>query len=207
MRDIDNIYTKRGTPVIVVIFRVAFIIYFIFSFFTASSNTLIKYQIEFVWVFYLLILYIAVEKLYTTYKQRGIDLTFALPLLFAVYCLHLVSMLLSAQDKLPLLNRAEHFASFVLIGYMVWIFFLKYLPQKVWHKHPYYTALLVLSVTSTLGVGNELVELLLDSLFNTTLIGNKLDTSLDLLMNTLGAGTFLAVRLIIGTTEDRETIH
>ena len=73
----------------------------------------------------------------------------------------------------------------------------------MWHDHPYYTALLTLAVTSLIGVGNEIVELLFDRLFNTSLVGgSNYDTSLDLLMNTIGTGMFLSVRLIIGTLEE-----
>ena len=104
------------------------------------------------------------------------------------------------------MNRAEHFASFVLLCYVVWIFFIKYLPHEVWHHHQYYTAILVFSITATIGVGNELVELVLDSLFKTNLIGDRFDTSIDLLMNTLGSGVFLSVRLILGTTENKNIV-
>lgn len=202
MRDPADIYTKSGTPIIIVISRLAFAAYFLFTFWAAINNFLTFSKVTVTWLLYLLAIYFLAEHLYTTFKNRGIDLAFAFPLMFVVYCLHIVSILLDGQSQLPTLNRAEHFASFVLICYIVWIFFIKYLPQEVWRKHSYYTALLVFSVTSTLGVVNELVELLLDSLFSTTLIGSKMDTPLDLLMNTLGAGAFLAVRLILGTIED-----
>jgi len=196
--DIDNAQTKRGTPWILIGTRVAFAVYFIFVFGAALTNKFPSAAIYKAWLLYLLGLYFVAEYLYDIFKRRGIDLTFAWPLFFVVYCFHLVLTLSGGRDRIPLLNRAEHFASFVLICYIVWIFFLKYLPQKVWRDHPYYTALLVLSVTSTLGVGNELVELLYDFFIGTSLIGQQYDTSLDLLMNTLGAGTFLAVRLIVG---------
>lgn len=206
MRDIDEIYTKSGTPITVVLSRLAFTAYFIFAFsaaylhaFPGSTDS----SANIAWILYLLALYLIAEQLYRNFKKRQIDLTFAFPLLFAVYCLHLVSILLAGQERLPILNRAEHFASFVFICYVVWIFFVQYLPQKVWRKHQYYTALLVFSVTSALGVGNELVELVFDSLFNTKLIGPRLDTSFDLLMNSLGAGAFLAARLIIGFAEEK----
>lgn len=201
MRDPADIYTRRGTPIIIVITRLAFAAYFVFAIWAMRAPAFPYSNVHPIWIVYLLLLYYLAERLYHIFLQRGIDLTFAWPLLFAVYCLNLFSMLLAGQDRLPLLNRAEHFASFILLSYIIWIFFLKYLPQQVWRKHPYYTALLAFSVTSTLGVANELVELLFDSLFQTQFVGSKLDTSLDLLMNALGASLFLAVRLILGTTE------
>ncbi|MFH1353670.1 MAG: hypothetical protein ABIH36_00060 [bacterium] len=187
---------------IVVISRLAFAVYFLFAFWAAINNFLTFSKITIVWLLYLIAIYLIAEQMYQTFGKRGIDLSFAFPLMFVVYCLHIVSTLLDGQNQLPILNRAEHFASFVFICYIVWIFFIKYLPHEVWRKHSYYTALLVFSVTSTLGVINELVELSFDSLFRTTLIGNKNDTSLDLLMNTLGAGIFLSVRLILGSAND-----
>jgi hypothetical protein len=205
MQDLADIYTRRGTPLILVFSRVAFTGYFIFALWTIQSKFFIHSELTLIWLLYLLVLYFIAERLYKKFFQKGIDLTFAFPLLFSVYVLHIVSILLAGQARLPIMNRAEHFASFVLICYVVWIFFIKYLPHEVWHEHPYYTAILVFSVTATLGVGNELVELILDSLFNTRLIGDKLDTSIDLLMNALGSGIFLSVKLILGTTEHKVT--
>lgn len=207
MRDPADIYTKRGTPIIVVISRFAFTAYFLFALWAAGSNFFTFSKVTIIWLLYLLTIYLIAERMYKTFKQRGLDLAFAFPLLLVIYCLHLVSLLLDGQNRLPTLNRAEHFASFVFTCYIVWIFFIKYLPQRVWHEHQHYTALLVFSVTSTLGVINELVELSLDSLFGTNLIGNKLDTPLDLLMNALGAGAFLAVRLILSSAEEANIIH
>lgn len=203
MQDLADIYTRRGTPLILVLSRVAFAGYFVFALWTIQSKIFIHSELTLIWLLYLLVLYLIAEGLYKKFFQKGIDLTFAFPLLFSVYVLHIVSILLAGQERLPIMNRAEHFASFVLICYVVWIFFIKYLPHEVWHEHPYYTAILVFSVTATLGVGNELVELILDSLFNTRLIGDKLDTSIDLLMNALGSGIFLSVKLILGTTEHK----
>ncbi len=202
--DIDNAQTKSGTPLILFWSRIAFFLYFFFVFGSALTGKFATANIHIAWLFYLALIYLASEFLYDVFKKRNIDLTFAWPLLFAVYCFHLVLTLSGGRNQLPMLNRAEHFASFVLICYIVWIFFLKYLPQKVWRNHPYYTALLVLSVTSTLGVGNELVELIYDFLLGTSLVDNQYDTSLDLLMNTLGAGTFLSVRLIVGTIYEHD---
>jgi len=81
------------------------------------------------------------------------------------------------------------------------VFFSKYLPHHVWRDHPYYTALLAFSVTSAIGVGNELMELLFDIVFETELVGRALDTSLDLFMNSLGAASFLGLRLWLGRVE------
>jgi len=201
MRDPANIYTRQGTPVIIVATRVAYSLYFLFALWTLRSEYFTYSNLHFVWLTYLIVLYLIAEKIYALFLRQGIDLAFSFPLLFFIYCLSLVGLLLGGQERLPLLNRAEHFASFVLLAYIVWIFFTKYLPQNVWHDHPYYTSILVLSVTSLLGVGNELVELLMDNLFNTKMIGARLDTSLDLLMNTLGSSLYLAVRQILGTVE------
>jgi len=202
MRDPEEIYTKRGTPFIVVGTRWLFAAYFVFAIVTLEKNLISSSNQSYVWILYLLGIYFLMERTYVFFKNENIDLSFAFPLLWAVYVFNLVSISLNAQEEFPLMNRAEHLLSFVLLAYIVWIFFLKYLPQKVWRKHPYYTALIVMSVTSTLGVGNELAELLFDALFNTKLIGGHTDTSLDLLMNTLGIILFLSVRLILGTTEN-----
>lgn len=200
MRDPEDIRTKRGTSLIVIITRLLFVIYFI-----AEATIIVRGRLPLTdvsWVVYLVILYYLAERFYATFLKRGIDLSFAFPLLLAVYVLNLSSIVLHAQEKLPLLNRAEHFTSFVFIGYIIWVFFIQYLPQKVWRRHPYYTAILVLSVSSLLGVANEIVELFIDSIWHAQFIGTQYDTSLDLLMNALGTGLFLAVRLILLTVED-----
>lgn len=201
MRDPAQIYTKQGTPVIIVFIRFAYIAYFLFALWAIKSGRFPYSHLQFVWLVYMLVLYLMAEKIYALFMRQGIDLTFAFPLLFSIYCLSLVSLIIGGQERLPLLNRAEHFASFVLLGYIVWVFFTKYLPHNVWHDHPYYTSLLALSVTSLLGVSNELVELMMDNLFNTKLVGPRLDTSLDLLMNTLGSTIYLAVRQILGSAK------
>lgn len=154
-------------------------------------------QVNTIWLVYLLAIYLVAERIYAAFYARGIDLTFAFPLLFLVYVLHVFSLLVEGQEQLPLINRAEHLMTYVLAAYIVWVFFLQYLPQKVWQDHPYYTALLVLSITSFAGVLNETVELAFDTTFHMHTIGSGYDTSLDLLMNTLGAGLFLAVQLIL----------
>jgi len=204
MRDPAEIRTEKGTSIIVIISRSFFIAYFIFFAFALFYNLLPKAELEYSWLIYIIILYACGERFYTVFMKRGIDLTFSFPLLFAIYMLNFVSLLLRAQETVPLINRAEHFTSFILVGYVTWVFFLQYLPQKVWREHPYYTALIVLSVTSLIGVGNEIMELMMDTLLKTQFVGEHFDTSLDLLMNTLGTGLFLAVRLILGTTENKK---
>ncbi|PIT98437.1 MAG: hypothetical protein COT71_00665 [Candidatus Andersenbacteria bacterium CG10_big_fil_rev_8_21_14_0_10_54_11] len=197
MRDPSELYTRRGTPLIVAGSRVLFLVYF------AAAAAFIVYNVfpashySFSWLLYLLALYYILERLYAFFAAKNIDMSFAFPLALVTYVLNLVSMALNAQSKLPIINRAEHFVSFIILSYVVWIFFLKYLPQKVWRNHPYYTAIIVLAVTALFGVVNEHMELFMDELLGSRLIGDRLDTSLDLLMNTLGAGTFLATRLIL----------
>lgn len=199
MRDPSEIFTPRGTPITVVFSRLLFVIYFIFTFLTSYYHYFPRSRLTPIWIFYLLILYYLLERVYLFYRRKQIDLTYAFPLLFIIYIFNLISMINDAQNRLPLINRAEHFISFVLLTYIVWIFFLKYLPQKVWREHPYYTALIVLSITSFFGVLNEIIELTLDVIFQTDFIGNRLDTPLDLIMNTLGACLFLAVWLILSS--------
>mgnify|MGYP001614592916 CR=1 FL=1 len=203
MRDPEDIRTKRGTSLVVIITRLLFAVYFITVAIVIARGHLPLTDSS--WLAYLIILYYLAERFYAAFLKRRIDLGFAFPLLLAVYILNFVSIVLQAQEKLPLLNRVEHFASFVFVGYVIWVFFVQYLPQKVWRQHPYYTALLVLSVSALLGVANETVELFIDTIWHTTLVGLRYDTSLDLLMNTLGAGLFLAVRLILLTVENEVT--
>ena len=179
--------------------RLAFAAYFVvlFGAHLLRPASVIAERMPLTWCAYLLVMYFAAEKIYHAFRQRGIDVSYAFPLLFSIFMLNGVSLLVRGQEHVPVINRAEHFASFVMIGYVVWVFFLKYLPHDVWHDHPYYTALLVMSVTSLAGVGNEIVELVFDNVFHTTLVGAHYDTSLDLLMNTLGSGTYLAIQLIL----------
>lgn len=197
MRDPSELVTKRGLPLILVVSRAAFLIYFGFAVYTLIWHVFPQSALNGVWIAYLVGIYIVAEKLYGFFHARGIDMTFAFPLLFATYLLNVVSMLSGGQDVLPLLNRVEHFASFALVAYVVVVFFTEYLPHTVWRNHPYYTALLVLSVCALFGVLNEIIELFFDALFTTRHVGGGRDTSLDLLMNTLGSGIVLAVRLIL----------
>lgn len=198
MRDLAEFYTRGGTPLIVVLARMAFAGFFTVAVWSVFSESFPHSDLDLIWVLYLAGIYGLTEYLCRLFGQRGIDLSFSLPLLFAVYCLNLVSMLSGAQEQLPLLNRAEHFASFILVTHVVWIFFIQYLPQRVWREHRYYTALLVLAVTALAGVGNEVFELLADQLLGTTYVGLQYDTSYDLLMNLLGSGLYLATQLILG---------
>lgn len=199
MRDPSEVFTRKGTPIIVFVSRWLFLAYFLFAAYATHYLLFPQSRLSFVWITYLLTLYYLLERVYDFYQKKVIDLSYAFPLLFAVYAFNLISMLTDAQSRLPIINRAEHFLSFVLLTYVIWIFFHKYLPQKVWREHPYYTALIVLSVTSLLGVLNEIIELTLDSIFKTDLIGDRLDTPLDLMMNTLGATLFLSVWLILSS--------
>lgn len=192
---------RATTPLTLLVTRLLFVGYFVLTFFAIQSPPLPYSQLSYPWLAYLVLLYIGAEKAYSSFKRKNIDLGYAFPLLFAMYILNGTTEILGGQELFPLLNRAEHLSSYIFLAYVIWTFFTKYLPQDVWRKHPYYTATLVFSVTLAFGVVNEIVELLFDTLFGTKLIGKQLDTSIDLLMNTLGAGLFLAVRLIIGTTE------
>lgn len=208
MKNIDDIVVgRRKTPLLLIMSRLAFA-----ALFGAAAATLVfphffpASTLDVPWLLYIIVIYLAAEWVYAVFTRKGIDLTFAFPLLFVVLLLHLVSVWLDGQTRFPLMNRAEHFASFVLITYVVWVFFLQYLPQRVWRHHPYYTALLVFSVVSAFGSINEIVEIGLERIFNSNLIGDRLDTSLDIVMNSLGSGMFLAVRLIIGAAEKQKHI-
>ncbi|HLD25447.1 MAG TPA: hypothetical protein VJC05_00190 [Candidatus Andersenbacteria bacterium] len=205
MRDPADIYTRQGTPLILIISRLLFAAYFVFAVFSVESKLFAQSTQSYIWILYLLAIYYFMERTYVFFGNKNIDLTFAFPLLLAIYVFNLVSVSLDAQDRIPLINRAEHFISMVMLTYIVWTFFLEYLPQRVWRRHPYYTALIVFSVTSTFGVVNEIAELVFDALFSTGLIGHAMDTSLDLLMNSLGTGLFLSVRLILGTRQSHVT--
>ena len=207
MRDPAEIRTKKGTSLVVIVTRALFVAYFVVSALATHYKIFPGSELDISWLVYLIILYLIAERFFAVFMDQGIDLSFAFPLLFSIYMLNFVSLLLRAQEHFPIINRAEHFTSFILIGYVVWIFFLKYLPQDVWSEHPYYTALLVLAVTSLMGSINEIIELFLDGIFKTEFVGERTDTSLDLLMNTLGTGLFLAVRLILGTTEKKPKIQ
>lgn len=209
MRNIDDIVVgRRKTPLILVGSRFLFAALFMIAAASLYRRELFPAStLDLPWLLYIILIYLGAEWLYASFKRKNIDLTFAFPLLFVVLSLHLVSVWLDGQTRFPLMNRAEHFASFVLITYAVWVFFLQYLPHQVWRHHPYYTALLVFSVISALGSVNEIVELALERVFASRLVGDRLDTSLDLLMNSLGAGMFLAVRLILGAAEKQKRIR
>jgi len=205
MRTIDDIAVgAKQTPLLLIISRIVFAALFVFSLVTLFIPVFPFSTLDLPWIWYLVAIYFIAEKIIGIFREKGIDLTFAFPLMFFVILLHMVSIWLDGQERFPLLNRAEHFTSYVLITYIVWVFFIQYLPQRVWRKHPYYTALLVFSVSSAFGSLNEVVELALESIFGSPLIGDKWDTSLDILMNSLGTGMFLAVRLILGAAEEEE---
>lgn len=191
--------SPRSAPVVLVGSRLLFVTYFalLFGAHVFAQSSVLAERIPINWILYLLVLYLGSEYIYAVFLKREIDLTFAFPILFSVFTLNAVSMFIRGQESVPIVNRAEHFASFVLLAYIVWIFFLKYLPYTVWDEHPYYAAILVLAITSLAGVANEIVELFFDQAFQTSFIGEGFDTSLDLLMNTLGSGLLLAVQLIL----------
>lgn len=199
MRDPATFYTKQGVPLIMVVSRCFFAFYFAAFLVLRLRGHLDDTSANLPWLIYLLGIYAISEYIYASFLKKQIDLSFAFPLLLAIYILHGISLLIRGQEEVPLINRAEHFTSFILLTYIVWVFFRKYLPQDVWQQHPYYTALLVLSITSLAGVVNEVVELFLDVAFGTNNIGPGFDTPLDLLMNSLGSGLFLSVRLILST--------
>lgn len=142
-------------------------------------------------------IYCIAELVYAAFKRRGVDLVYAFPILIIESQVDFASIVLRSQENIPLINRFEHFIMYVLLAYVVSQFFLRYLPQKVWSDHPYYTAVLILSVTQTIGVLNEIFELYMDINFGTHAIGPRFDTNLDLTMNFLGAGAYLCVQLIL----------
>lgn len=203
IRDLDDISIgRRGTPLILVLSRLAFAVLLAVAMFSLAKPGLFPYStLDLPWIFYLIGIYGLAEYVYAVFRERDIDLAFAFPLMFFVILLHMVSIWLDGQQRFPLMNRAEHFTSYVLVTYIVWVFFIQYLPQKVWRRHPYYTALLVFSVASAFGSLNEVFELILESIFGSQLIGDRWDTSLDILMNTLGSFVFLGARLILGAAE------
>lgn len=186
------------TPLIVIGCRVLFAALFVAGFVDVWFDIFPQGVLSIAWIVYLIVMYALAEYVYRIFKDRDIDLSFAFPLLFAVFLLNFVSEILNAQERFPDINRAEHFTSFILIAYIIWTFFTKYLPQDVWQKHPYYTSILAFSVVSALGVCNEIIELFLDIMFSTHTVGMGFDTSYDLVMNTLGATLFLSFRLISG---------
>ena len=151
-----------------------------------------------VWFFYVLGLYLTAEWLYRLFLRRGVDMAFAFPIGLAILGLNVVTIYTGGQDGFPLLNRAEHLVTFVLVAFVVWVFFMQWLPTGMWQEHPYYTAWTVLGIVTLAGLANEFMELVLDQFFGTRLVGADGDTVQDLLMNTLGAVLFLATRLILG---------
>lgn len=192
---LPGLSAKKISKLIPNICRLALLVYFIAMFWLYFTQPWPSIALEMPWIIYLIVLYGLAEYLYVFFGRKNIDLTYAWPLLVAVYIISLVAILAGGQEVFPALNRIEHFVSFILITYVVWIFFLKYLPHAVWSKHPYYTALLVLAITSMAGVWNEHFEFFSDMIFNTRLVGPVYDTSLDLLTNTMGSLALLAFEL------------
>lgn len=200
----QNSMVKPKTPLLVIGCRVLFASLFTAGFIDVWFDMFPSGILSIAWLGYLIVMYALAEYVYLTFKRRGIDLSFAFPLLFAVFLLNFVSELLNAQVRIPDINRAEHFTSFILISYIVWTFFTKYLPHEVWQKHPYYTSILAFSVVSAFGVCNEIIELFLDLMFKLHTVGPGYDTSFDLVMNTLGATLFLCSRLIYGALNEEK---
>ena len=194
----------RKTPLLVIGSRLLFAGLFTAGLLDVWLGIFSQGILNLAWLAYLIIMYAAAEYVYRIFRRRDIDLSFAFPLLFAVFLLNFISEILNAQVLFPDINRAEHFTSFLLMGYIVWTFFTKYLPQDVWQKHPYYTSILVFSVVCAFGVGNEIIELFLDIMFGTHTVGPGFDTSYDLVMNSLGSGLFLCFRLIYETVNAKE---
>lgn len=194
---------RPKTPLIIVTTRVMFTLLFAATFILTWLQNLPNSELSYPWLIYLIVIYLTAEYIYHVFAKRGIDLAYAFPLLFAIFLLNFVSLLLDGQYALPDLNRAEHLTSFVFAAYIVWTFFTKYLPHDVWQDHPYYTSILVLAVVSMFGVGNEIAELFFDVMFGTRTVGAGFDTTYDLVMNTLGAGLFLAFRLIYGLLNEK----
>jgi hypothetical protein len=187
---------KRLSRVLIVS-RILFLSYFIFYSLCLLKGWFPTSLLNIYWLAYLVFVYIIAEKVYEAFAKRGVDVIYAFPLVFGAYMVNFVSMLMRGQENFPILNRAEHFITYIIAAYIVWQFFLQYLPQKVWNEHPYYTSILVLALSTFFGVLNEIIELFMDVNFGTSTIGPGFDTSLDLLMNVLGAGLFLCVQLII----------
>ncbi len=188
--------TKR-IPRVLIASRLLFLGYFVFYVLSLLQGWFSTSLLTATWLVYLVCVYILAEKIYEAFLKRGVDLIYAFPVLFLAYMVNFVSMLLRGQENFPFLNRAEHFITYVLAAYIVWQFFLQYLPQKGWREHPYYTSILVLSLSTFFGVLNEIIELFMDVNFGTHTIGPRLDTNVDLLMNILGAGFFLCIQLIM----------
>ena len=187
----------KRTPRILILSRLLFFSYFVFYTLCLFRGWFPGSVLTSYWLVYLIGVYILAEKIYDAFLKRGVDVIYAFPLVFVAYMVNFVSMLLRGQEKIPLLNRTEHFITYLLGAYIVWQFFLRYLSQSVWREHPYYTSILVLSITTTFGVANEIIELFMDINFGTHTVGARFDTSMDLLMNVLGVGLFLSIQLII----------
>ncbi|HLC48998.1 MAG TPA: hypothetical protein VJI96_01265 [Candidatus Andersenbacteria bacterium] len=189
------------TPRVLIISRILFFAYFVFYFLCLVRGWFPGDILTTYWLVYLIGVYFLAEKIYSAFLKRGVDVVYAFPIVFLAYMVNFSSMLLKGQENFPFLNRAEHFITYILAAYIVWQFFLRYLPQKVWNEHPYYTSILVLALTTLSGVLNEIIELFMDVNFGTHTIGPMYDTSVDLVMNLLGAGFFLCIQLIAHEAE------
>lgn len=189
------------TPRILLFSRFLFFAYFVFYTLCLVREWFPSDVLNAYWLVYLIGVYAIAEKIYSAFLERGVDVVYAFPVVFVAYMVNFASMLLKGQENFPFLNRAEHFITYILAAYIVWQFFLRYLPEQVWNEHPYYTSILVLAITALSGVMNEIIELFMDVSFGTQTIGYGFDTSVDLVMNMLGAGFFLCIQLIIHEAE------
>jgi len=194
--------SKTPKPLIVNISRVVFFAAISFAIYTIEFDVFQASELSYIWILYTFFVFYLLEQMYSFYAKKNISLAYAYPAMLAIYFVNLVSVMSNAQVNYPIINRAEHYLSYIIYASVVWIFFLKYLPQAVWRKHPYYTSLIVFSVTSTFGVLNELIELSFDLIFNSNYIGSRFDTPLDLLMNSLGIASFLTAWLILGARRE-----
>src|SRR3989344_7922850 len=138
MRDPAEFVTSRGTPWVVIVCRGLFAAYFAYAWYAVVHPPLPVSTLDRVCVICLLVLYAVGEKLYAVFRRKNIDMSSAFPLLLAVYLINLASLLLGGQETLPIMNRLEHFASFVLIAYVAAVFFTAFLPPRTWRDHPYY---------------------------------------------------------------------
>ena len=186
-------------PRLMVISRTLFALYVVYYALDWHFGWLLGNRLSIVWLGYLVVIYIIAELIYRAFKRRGVDLVYAFPILFIESQIDFASIIFRSQDSLNtmIINRFEHFIMYLLVTYVVSQFFFRYLPSKVWSDHPYYTAILILSVAQTIGVMNEIFELFMDANFATHAIGPRFDTNLDLLMNFLGSSLFLCVQLIL----------
>jgi len=116
--------------------------------------------------------------------------------LFAYFAIYNLAYIFNIHRFSPLINRSEHFFGSILIAFVVYSFLST---RSFYTDIPSQNVRLVFlfCLTSTLGVFNEIVELFFVLAFKTKNIGpGLLDTSFDLLMNFLGAGAFVVLKIL-----------